>query len=282
MEEKIAIRIGLVGVDSSHAEDFLRHFNREARHRDMQVTRIWGGDENRTAELLAHGPALHAADSLEALLAEVDAVIVGDRHGDLHLPHALPAIAAGKPVFIDKPLTCRLDDAIALVDAAERAGTPLLSASALRWHDDVVILKARLAYLDGPVEIAAHGTWTPDSEHGGAIYYAIHVVELAQELAGTDWRGLRREPGEATRLRYDSARASVTLAFRPPDAHGAAFGVSVRSPQLRCERPILLSDDYMAPVVDRIAAMLRSGRGMSRETLLAPMRMMEEIEGLLG
>lgn len=281
MEEKIAIRIGLVGVDSSHAEDFLRHFNREARHRDMQVTAIWGGDENRTAELFAIAPALHAANSLEALLDKVDAVIVGDRHGDLHLPHALPALAAGRPVFIDKPLTCRVEDAIALVDAAEAAGTPLLSASALRWHDDVVILKARLAYLDGPIALSAHGTWTPNSEYGGAIYYAIHVLEVAQELIGTEWRDLRREPGDAPLFRYDSGRASVTLAFHPPDAGGAAFGVSVRAPQLSCDRPLVLSDEYMAPVVDRIAAMLRTGQGMRRETLLAPVRMMAEIEALL-
>lgn len=278
------MRIGLAGVDGSHAEDFLRHFNIETRHRDIAVTAFWGGDEARASELLALAPALVAADSLDQLVDNVDALIVGARHGDLHLEHALPAIAAGKPVFVDKPLACSIEDATAIVDAAERAGTPLLSASALRWQHETVVLKARLAYLDGPFSISGYGTWYPDSEYGGAIYYAIHTLELMQELVGTEHRALRIEPGEEPVVHYECGRASVSLSFRPLGASGSsAFGVSVKSPQLTCDKPIPLPDDYMAPVTDRIAAMLRSGKsGMDRETLLAPIRLMADINALLA
>jgi len=277
------MRIGLVGVDSSHAEDFLRHFNSEARHPDIAVTALWGGDQVRTAELLALVPGLVAVGSLDQLIADVDAVIVGDRHGDLHLPHALPAIAAGKPVFIDKPFACNLDDAMALDDAAERAGTPLLSGSALRWQAETGTLRARLAGLDGPFAISGRGTWYPDSEYGGAIFYAIHTIELLHELVGVHWSDLRLEAGDHPVVRYDAGRASVTLHLHPLGPGGSSeFGVSVHSPQLSRDVPIPLGDDYMAPVTDRIAAMLRTGRGMDRETLLAPIRMMAEIDALLG
>lgn len=278
------MRIGLVGVDGSHAEDFLRHFNSEGRHHDIAVTAFWGGDESRTKDLLALAPGLLAADSLDQLIACVDAVIVGARHGDLHLPHALPAIAAGKPVFVDKPLACSVSDATAIVDAAERAGTPLLSASALRWQHETIVLKARLAYLDGPFSIGGYGTWYPDSEYGGAIFYAIHTLELLQELVGTQWSSLRVEPSDHPIIRYEAGRASVTLQLHPLGESGSsAFGVSVQSPQLTCNKPIPLPDDYMAPVTDRIAAMLRTGQGgMDRETLLAPIRMMAEIDALLA
>ena len=275
------MRIGLVGIDSSHAEDFLRHFNSEARHRDVAVTAFWGGDEARKAELLARAPDLRAADSLDELIAEVDAVIVGDRHGDLHLQHALPAIEAGKPVFIDKPLACSVTDATAIVDAAEQVGIPLLSASALRWQDETVMLKARLAYLDGPFAISGYGTWYPDNEYGGAIYYAIHTLELMQELVGPDWSGLRVEAGDEPVIRYDAGRASVRMTLHPLGPAGSsAFGVGVTAPQLTCDRPIPLGDDYMAPVAARIAGMLQTGQGMDRETLLAPVRLMEEINAL--
>jgi predicted dehydrogenase len=277
------MRIGLVGVDGSHAEDFLRHFNSEGRHHDIAVTAFWGGDESRADELLALAPGLRAADSLEQLVAHVDAVIVGDRHGDLHLPHALPAIAAGKPVFIDKPFTCTVGDAVALIDTADRAGTPLLSGSALRWRAETVMLKARLTYLDGPFAISGYGTWYPDSEYGGAIFYAIHTIELMQELVGTQWNNLRVETGDHPTIRYEAGRASVTLRLHPLGPSGSsAFGVSVKSPQLNCDTPIPLPDDYMAPVTDRIATMLRTRQGMDRETLLAPIRMMAEIDALLA
>ena len=276
------MRIGLVGVDSSHAEDFLRHFNSETRYRDIAVTAFWGGDDARTAELLSHSPALRTADSLAELIAAVDAVIVGDRHGDLHLAHALPAIEAGKPVFIDKPLACSVSDAVAIVDAAERANVPLLSASALRWQAETVLLKARLAYVDGPYAIRGYGTWYPDNEYGGSIYYAIHTIELMQELVGAEWTALRVEPGEEPVIRYEAGRASVAITLRPLGPSGSsAFGVGVTSPQLSCDKPIPLGDDYMLPVADHIAAMLETGRGMDRETLLAPVKLMAEIDALL-
>lgn len=277
------MRIGLIGVDSSHAEGFLRHFNAEARHHDMAVTAFWGGDEARSAELLALGPNTRAVASLDRLIADVDAVIVGARHGDLHLPHALPAIAAGKPVFVDKPFTCHVDDAIALVDAAEHAGTPLVSGSALRWQAETAMLRDRLAAVDGPFAIHAYGTWYPDSAYGGAIFYAIHTIELLQELVGTRWSELRRDAGGDPTIRCEAGRASVTLSFRPLGPDGAsAFGVAVQSPQLSCDTPIRLPDDYMAPVTDRIATLLRTGQGMDRDTLLAPIRMMTQIDALLG
>jgi predicted dehydrogenase len=276
------MRIGIAGIESSHAEDFLRHFNSEARHPDIAVTAFWGGDEARSAELLARAPGIRAADSLDDLIANVDAVIIGDRHGDLHLPHALPAIEAGKAVFVDKPLACSVSDATSIVDAAERARVPLLSASALRWQVETVMLKARLAYLDGPLAIRGYGTWYPDSEYGGAIFYAIHTLELMQELVGTDWSGLRVEPGDEPVISYEAGRASVTMTLHPLGPTGAsAFGVGVTAPQLNCDKPIPLGDDYMAPVADRIAAMLRSGQGMDRETLLAPIRLMTAVDALL-
>jgi len=270
-------------VDSSHAEDFLRHFNSEARHPDMTVTAVWGGDQARTAELLALVPDLVAVDTLDQLILDVDAVIVGDRHGDLHLPHALPAIGAGKPVFVDKPLACTLEDAMALVDAAERAGTPLLSGSALRWQAETGTLGARLTGLDGPFAISGHGTWYPDSEYGGAIFYAIHTIELLHELVGARWSELRLDAGDHPIVRYEAGRASVTLHLHPLGPGGSSeFGVSVHSPELSCDIPIPLGPVYMAPVTDSIAAMLRTGRGMDRETLLAPIRMMAEIDASLG
>lgn len=279
------MRIGLVGVDGSHAEHYLRLFNSEARYGDIRVTALRGGTPDRTRTLLDLSPVVAASDSFEELIAGVDAVIVGDRHGDLHRPHALPAIAAGKSVFVDKPLANRVADAETIVEAAARAGTALLSASALRWQDQTQALKMEIARHSGPLTVEAYGTWYPDNEYGGAIYYGIHTVELLQELLGPDWSKLRLEAGgPAPRLRYETGAATVGIAFNPLDESGSsAFGVRLASPRLSREQPIPLGDDYMAPVANRIAAMLTSGRAeMNSEELLAPVRMMAEIDRLLA
>jgi predicted dehydrogenase len=279
----MSVRIGLAGIDSSHAEDFLRHFNTEGRHPGMRIAALWGDDPQRVAELLARDGDIVAAPSLEALVRSVDAVIVGDRHGDLHLGHALPAIAAGLPVFVDKPLSNGLVDAEAMVTAAEAAGVPLCSGSALRWQAETARLKARIAGLDGSFTLATYGTWYPQNEYGGAIFYAIHSIELVQELLGIDSRKLAVAGGDVPVVTYQCGDAKVTIELRPLDASGSsAFGVRVRAKAAELDQPIVLGDDYMAPVAAKIAAMLRTGRSpLSRAELLAPVALMEEIEARL-
>ncbi|HVY52691.1 MAG TPA: Gfo/Idh/MocA family oxidoreductase [Devosia sp.] len=276
------MRIGIVGVDSSHAEDFLRHFNAERRHNELRVAAIWGGDSARMAELCAASPEVRAADSLADLIGSVDAVIVGDRHGALHRGHALAAIEARRPIFVDKPLANSLIDAVAIVEAAERAGVPLLSGSALRWQAETLRVKAKILGLDGPIRLTAYGTWYPQNAYGGAIFYAIHTIELAQELLGAAWQSLRLKSADGSSVQYRAGPHEVTLEFRPLEGETSDFGVKVRAQSVKFEQKIPLGDDYMLPVVDRIAAMLRTGHGgLTREELLAPVRMMEAIAAVM-
>ena len=277
-------RIGLVGLDSSHAEDFLRHFNLEACHEDLRVTAVTGGDDRRIEELEAFSPGLKHVASLDAMLTTVDAVIVGHRHGDLHREAAIASLTAGKPTFVDKPLTNFLTDAEAIIAVAERRDVLLLSGSALRWQAETARLKARLAGIDGDYELIAYGTWYPDSEYGGAIFYAIHTVELVQELLGTSWKKLKLKAAANPVIQFKTNRTAVSLEFRPIGPSGSsAFGVEVKGKGIEFHQPIALGDDYMAPVATKFAKMIATGKPcLSHQDLLAPIRLMGEIDALLG
>jgi predicted dehydrogenase len=277
-------RIGLIGLDSSHAEDFLRHFNLEGRYTGFRITAMADGDEARMDELDAFAPGLDRAASLNELLGMTDAVIVGHRHGDQHRAAAIAALAAGKPTFVDKPLANSVADADAIVAASEMHGTPLLSGSALRWQAETARLKARVAGIEGDYELMAYGTWYPDSEYGGAVFYAIHTVELVQELLGIGWKKLRVRSGTNPAVQFKTNGAIVSLEFRPLGPSGSsAFGVDVEGKGLEFKQPIPLGDDYMAPVAAKFAKMLESGKScLSHEELVAPLRLMREIEELLG
>lgn len=279
----MSIRIGLVGLDSSHADDFIRHLNREGRHPDLRITALQGGREARMAELQALDRDLAVCPTVESLLGKVDAVIVGHRDGALHRDAAIACLAASRPVFVDKPLANTRSDAEAIVDAAERAGVALLSGSALRWQAETRRIKARLSGVDGATELHAWGTWHPHSDYGGAIFYAIHTVELAQELLGPHFRKVKRCRTGDPAIAYRCGDTAVTLSFQPPGASGhAEFGVEISGKGVAFRRPIVLGDDYMLPVVDQIAIMLRTGVSpMSREELIAPLALMEEIDTLL-
>ena len=277
-------RIGLIGLDSSHAEDFLRHVNVERRHPDLRITAMQGAAPDRLDALCQISTDVVPFQRIDDLIAQVDAVIVGDRDGSLHRAHAFPAITAGLPVFIDKPLATSLADGIAIVAAARSHGTPLLSGSALRWQAETRRLKALIATLEPPIKLVAHGTWYPDSPYGGAIFYAIHAIELALELLGAEFADVERASRSPYAVRYRVGSNRVTLDFRPLNADGStSFGVSVRAGTIAFEQAITLGDDYMAPVAACIAQMLCTGRSpMSDDELLAPLRLMDAVNAALA
>lgn len=275
------MRIGLIGIDGSHPEDFLRHFNGERRYPGHRVVAAWGTDPARARELAAMYPDVATPTSPEALVAMVDAVIIGNRDGSLHAVHALPAIAARRPVFVDKPLANTLADATAMVDAAAGAGVPLLSGSALRWQPATQRLKARIAATDRPVRLNAWGTWFPDNAYGGTIYYAIHVVELAMELIGPGWEHVTVAAMDGGLVAgYRSPRGPVRLELRPAGAYGStSFGVRIEALDGVLDEPIPLGDDYMAPVAERVVAMLEARRSpLTSDELLAPVALIAAIE----
>ena len=75
---------------------------REVRHNDS-------GQE--------HG--VEIVDSIDALLAKVDVVLLESVDGRPHLAQVTPVLKAGKRVFIDKPLAASLEDARRIVGSVE-------------------------------------------------------------------------------------------------------------------------------------------------------------------
>jgi predicted dehydrogenase len=280
----MSFRIGLVGLDSSHAEDFIRAFNLEGRHADMRVTALHGAAAARIDELRVLDPSLASCSTLDVLLAGVDGLIVGHRDGGLHRDAAIAGLDAGRAVFVDKPLANARRDAELIVAAAERSGAPLLSGSALRWQPETRRIRARLAGIDGKLELHAWGTWYPQSEHGGAIFYAIHTIELAMELLGPHFRKVRQRTTDETVITYRCNDNEVALSFHPLGQSGHSdFGVDVTAHNVHFRQAIVLGDDYMVPVVNQVATMVRTGAStMTPEQLIAPLALMEEIGALLA
>jgi predicted dehydrogenase len=273
------MRLGLIGTDSSHAELFLDSFNVANRHSGQRIVALWGQDEERTRILARRGGDIAVVAQPHELLGAIDGAIIGDRHGDLHRGHAAPFLEAGLPVFVDKPLANSPGDAEALVALARRSGAALCSASALRWQRDMEDLKRRLASLGALREVEAYGTWYPQSEYGGPIFYGIHSVEMAQELVGPDWDALTVTPGREPNAVFRAGDVRVRLDFRPlADSGESEFGVRVRAEGGEVAMPIRLPDDYMEPVIDRIAEMMRTCRApLSDRALVSPVALMQEI-----
>lgn len=173
-----------------------------------------------------------AYGSCEALLADpdVDAVYVASPHSH-HAEHALAAIAAGKPVLVEKSFTRDAAEARRVVDAARAAGVPLMEAMWTRFlpHIDV----ARQLLEDGALGeletvIADHGQcfdfdpagrlFDPALAGGAMLDLGVYPLSFAFFALGTPGRLTAR--GTLAPTGVDRQLSAVLEGFADhPDAH---------------------------------------------------------------
>src|SRR5207249_11844698 len=122
-------------------------------------------------------------DSIEALCAKVDAVLLESVDGRPHLNQVGPVFTAKKRVFIDKPMTASYADAREIVRLSRESGVPFFSASSLRFAGDVQALRKSDkhggiggAFTFGPEHFEPH--------HPDLFWYGIDAVDMLYALLG--------------------------------------------------------------------------------------------------
>jgi predicted dehydrogenase len=137
-----------------------------------------------------------ATTDVAAVLADnaIDTVVIATRH-DTHADLVIRALAAGKHVFVEKPLAITLPELDAISAVYGRAGTtpPLLMVGFNRRFAPHVIRlrkllgaepKAMVMTVNAGAIPASH--WSQDREAGGGrlIGEACHFIDLLQHIAG--------------------------------------------------------------------------------------------------
>ena len=205
------IRLGIVGTDTSHAVVFTKLLNDPMSPDHVPGARVVaaykGGSKDiessasrvdNYAKELKTDWQVDLMPDVGALCRRVDAVLLESVDGRVHLQQAKAVIAAGKPLFIDKPLASTLEDAREIARLAKAAGVPWFSSSGLRFGEIVSSLK----FSDTKGVI----TWGPGplEEHHqlDLSWYAVHPIEMLYALMG---------PGcvEVTRTYTDGADVVV-------------------------------------------------------------------------
>ena len=148
------LKIGIIGLDSSHCVRFARLFNDTTDKEHLPGARIvWayrGGSpdvdlsrsrvEGFTAEMRdKYGVTL--LDSIADLSARSDAILMLSLDGRVHLAEARIVFPTGKPVFIDKPLAGSYADSVAIARLARELNVPLFSSSPRRIAPGIAKLR---------------------------------------------------------------------------------------------------------------------------------------------
>lgn len=205
-EDAAIIRVGMVGLDTSHAVAFTKILHDPANNyparvvaavpqssRDIEssYSRVDGYVETLTKEY-----GVKMMDSIEKMVAEVDVVMIESVDGRPHLEQARPAIVAGKPVYIDKPVAADLEDAIAIFDLAKKHGTPVWSCSNLRYNPGVVA--AATADVGDIAAVFSYGPASLEEHHMDLAWYGIHSTEALYTVMGTGCESVSRTHTEGT------------------------------------------------------------------------------------
>lgn len=203
------LKIGVIGLDTFHAIQFTKMFNDTDHPGYVPGGKVIGAyvggspDIDVSADRMTKVPEIMTTDfgvniyeSIPELAKNVDAIMITSIDGRKHLPQLRETVGSGCPVFIDKPLSGTLSQAVEIVRLVEKEGIPCFSSSSLRFSpnnprihiDDLDSIRA--VYSIGPASLEPH--------HPDLYWYGIHPVEALYTVLGPGCRTVTRIFTEAT------------------------------------------------------------------------------------
>lgn len=187
------IRVGMIGLDTSHCLAFAKLLNNDdAQHvPGCRLTLVYPKGSPDIKSSVERVPkytediqklGVQIIHDLDAMIAQVDAVLLETNDGRPHLEQVIPVLKAGKPVFIDKPIAGSLVDAIAIFKLAEHYQVPVFSSSSLRFA--TAAQEVRNGSIGDVTGCDAYSPCSLEATHPDLFWYGIHGCETLFTVMG--------------------------------------------------------------------------------------------------
>ncbi len=189
------LRLGMIGMDTSHVVAYLNSLNDPASKDYVPGGKIVAGfkggsmdvESSRTrvdgfVKTAQEKFGVKMYDTIEELAKNVDAILILSVDGRPHLDQFRRTLASKKPVFIDKPLAGSLKDALEIQRLSRESKVPVFSSSSLRYAPDSPVKQldkvgdVASAFSFGPAELEPH--------HPDMFWYGIHATEALYTVMG--------------------------------------------------------------------------------------------------
>ncbi len=194
------MKIGVIGLDTSHAPTFIKYFNVKNKSENFRVVAAYphGSADiessasripKYTEEVKTYG--VEIVDSVASLLGKVDAVLLETNDGRLHKEQAFQVFNARKPVFIDKPVAASFSDVQLIYKKARELNVPMFSASSLRYMKPCQQIRNENAIG----KVLAADTFCMaalEPHHVDLFWYGIHGVEILITVMGPGCESVTR------------------------------------------------------------------------------------------
>ena len=268
------IRIGIIGLDTSHVTAFTRILNDSSAKDHIPGAKVvaavkdsspdikasYSRVEKFTAELTGKwGVKLYP--NVKELWKQVDAIMIENVDGRPHLKHAFKVIKSGKPLYIDKPLAGTFADCKKIYHLAKQHKVPIFSSSSLRFS------KSTLAARAGKHGKVLHcETFSPahiEPHHPDLFWYGIHGVESLFTVMGAGCISVQRGTTKDGKIKvtgkWKDGRVGI---FRESNGYGGTAKCETGEYQVG-------TYDGYAPLVKEIIKFFISGKAPvdDRETL---------------
>ena len=233
----MSIKIGMIGLDTSHCGMFVNGLNYEDGEHFVpggQVVKAFpaGSDQcavtrDRVEQFTAsirdeHG--IEICDSLEEVGEGVDAFLLTSVDGRQHVEQFQELAEFGKPVFIDKPMACSHADAAEIAQTARQNIVPLMSASSIRFANGLAGLVPAGRTVNA---CAAFGAMSLLDDYPGYFWYGVHGADVLFSYMGRGCRSVQAVHEENTDVlvgQWADGRIGTVRGLR---YEGTKFGCTV-------------------------------------------------------
>ncbi len=195
-EESDVVKVGMVGLDTSHVIAFTRILNDPDHPDHVPGVRVVAGVKGGSPDIPSSADRvdqytqqlqddwdIEIVDTVEDLCEKVDGVMIESVDGRPHLEYAKVVIDAGLPMFIDKPIAGSYEDVLKIAQLAHKAGVPWFGGSSLRWWDGL----QNAIDPENVGDILGCETFSPCSyepHHPDLFWYGVHGVNPLFAIMG--------------------------------------------------------------------------------------------------
>jgi hypothetical protein len=269
------LRIGLIGLDTSHVIAFTKIINDPKATGPLAKAKVVaafrGGSRDipssadridKYTETLTKEYGLKLYPTIAELCKNVDAIMLESVDGRPKVRQAIPVIDAGLPLFIDKPMAGSLADVIFIFDYAKKKGVPIFSSSSLRYG------KTNQAIRHGSIgtvtRAEVHSPCSLEVHHPDLFWYGVHGCESLFTIMGTGCQSVVRRTTADGKIEVEGTwKGGRTGIFR----EGKGYGGKAKGTKGESEAG---GYDGYAPLVVEAVKMFQTGK--------VPVRAQETIE----
>ena len=190
----------------------------DARIPGVEVTHIWTEDAKLSHRIAKASLIAQVVDEPEAMLGQIDALLLARDDAENHLAFVRPFLQAGMPVYIDKPIALSLTEMDALYQLEQYDGQ-IFTCSALRYARELVLNESDHEKL-GPIrhlQATTAKSWEKYAVH--IIEPSLQIIDVAADIASTCSRAVA-EGGRSVSVSFENG---ITTDF-------TAFGKGVSAP----------------------------------------------------